>query len=401
MANAKATSCDAAVVGGGLSGLAAALALARAGVETLLLAPPPASPDRRTTALLGGSVEVLEGLGVWPALAAHAAPLERLRLVDVTRRLLRAPETTFDAAELGRAAFGYNVENWRLHDVLLAAVRAEPRIHPIAETAAEIAPQPEAVELRLASGARERVRLVVAADGRNSISRRAAGIEVEARTLPQTALALNLLHDRPHRNVSTEFHTERGPFTLVPLAGNRSSLVCVEEPDEAAALLALDDAALGLELEHRAHSILGKMRVEGGRASFPLGFVIAERFAARRIALVGEAGHVLPPIGAQGLNLGIRDAAAIARLAGEAKRAGTDLGGEALLESYDRERRGDVRARARAVEWMNRSLLSDFLPLHLARGIGLQLAGSVGPLRRFLMREGLGPEAPRAGDRAG
>ena len=266
---------DAAVVGGGLSGLVAALALAGAGVETLLLAPAPGAPDRRTTALLGGSVEVLERLKVWPALAARAALLERLRLVDATERLVRAPETTFDAAELGRAAFGYNVENSCLHEVLLAAVRAERRIRLLEEAAVAVEPDRHAVGLQLASGARECVRLVVAADGKNSLCRRAAGIEVETQKLPQTAIALNLGHSRPHDNISTEFHTEHGPFTLVPLIGNRSSLVCVEEPDEAAALLALDDAALGLELERRAHSILGKMKVAGARAAFPLGFAIA------------------------------------------------------------------------------------------------------------------------------
>jgi 2-octaprenyl-6-methoxyphenol hydroxylase len=234
---------------------------------------------------------------------------------------------------------------------------------------------------------------VIAADGRNSVCRRAAGIEVDRRELPQTALALTLRHRRPHENISTEFHTESGPFTLVPLPGDRSSLVCVVEPDEAEALMALDDAALSLEIERRAHSILGRMEVEDGRAAFPLGFSIAEQFAARRIALVGEAGHVLPPIGAQGLNLGIRDAATIAGLVAEARRQGEDPGGDALIETYDRKRRGDVRSRALAVDWMNRSLLSDFLPLQFAKGAGLHLASRTGRLRRFLMREGMGPGA--------
>ncbi len=382
---------EVAVVGGGPSGLVAALALSAAGVDAVLIASPLSAPDRRTTALLGGSVEILEAVGVWPSLAKSAAPLERLRLVDATRRLLRAPETIFSAAELGLPAFGYNIANVHLHDVLRAAVSAAPDVRVREESVVAVEPDAGGVTLRLASGAVARARLAIAADGRNSICRRAAGIEVETRELPQTALALNLRHRRPHGNVSTEFHTESGPFTLVPLPGNRSSLVCVVEPDEADALMALDDAALSLEIERRAHSILGRMEVEDGRAAFPLGFSIAERFAARRIALVGEAGHVLPPIGAQGLNLGIRDAATIAGLVAEARRNGEDPGGDALLGLYDQRRRGDVRARALAVDWMNRSLLSDFLPLQLAKGAGLHLASRVGVLRRFLMRKGMGP----------
>ena len=383
---------DVAVVGGGPAGLVAALSLARAGVDTVLYAPPLPAPDRRTTALLGGSVEILDALGVWAGLAEHAAPLEHLRLVDATRRLLRAPEVMFSATELGLPAFGHNIENARLREALLAAVRAAPGIRVREEAVVAVEPEDDAVALKAASGI-ERARLVVAADGRNSICREAAGIEREARELPQTALALNLRHSRAHGNVSTEFHTESGPFTLVPLPGQRSSLVCVVEPDEADALLALDDAALAREIEERAHSVLGRMEVEGERAAFPLGFSIAATFARRRIALVGEAGHLLPPIGAQGLNLGIRDAAVIVELAANALRRGGDPGRDTVLEAYDRQRRGDVRSRALVVDWMNRSLLSDFLPLHLARGLGLHLASRIGVLRRFLMRQGMGPES--------
>ena len=395
------TTTEVAVVGGGPSGLIAALMFSSVGIDTMLIAPRLTEPDRRTTALLGGSVDILETIGVWPQLTTQAAPLERLRLVDATRRLLRAPETVFSATELGLPAFGYNIANVHLNDALQAAVRTTQGVRLLEDSVATVEPDALGVTLRLTSNVSACARLVIAADGRNSICRRAAGIEVETRELPQTALALNLRHRRPHGDTSTEFHTESGPFTLVPLRGNRSSLVCVVEPDEADALMALDDAALSLEIERRAHSILGRMEVEAGRAAFPLGFSIAERFAARRVVLVGEAGHVLPPIGAQGLNLGIRDAATIGELVAEARRRGDDPGGDALLESYDQKRRGDVRSRVLAVDWMNRSLLSDFLPLQLAKGVGLQLAARLGPLRRMLMREGMGEtvRAPRGSPR--
>jgi 2-octaprenyl-6-methoxyphenol hydroxylase len=383
---ANAFGADIAVVGGGPAGLVAALALAASGADTLLLAPPPPA-DRRTTALLAGSVDVLKALGVWPSLAAEAAPFKHLRLVDGTQRILRAPEVVFDCAELGLEAFGYNIENTYLREQLLTACRqVDLRIAEAAVTALEL--DDGGATLKLDRG-EERVRLVAAADGKKSRCRAAAGIAMRSRTLPQTAIALNLRHSRPHGDTSTEFHTEGGPFTLVPLKGNRSSLVCVVEPAEAEKLIALNDGELGREIERRAHSILGKMEIDGARGAFPLTAEKAERFAARRVALVGEAGHVLPPIGAQGLNLGIRDAAALAELVGDARREGRDPGADELLETYDARRRADVRSRALAVEVANWSLMSDFLPVHAARGLGLHLAARLGFFRRALMRQGL------------
>lgn len=394
---AKAFTADIAVVGGGPSGLVAALALAAGGAETVLFAPPPAGADRRTTALLDGSVRILEALNVWKAMAPNTAPLVRLRIVDATRRLIRAPEVTFEAEEMGLDAFGYNIENEILRGSLLQAAANCPHLAIFGLAVEEVLPDEDGVLLRSREN-ETRFRLVVAADGRRSIVRKAAGITTTKRDFPQTALAMNFRHSRPHQNVSTEFHTESGPFTLVPLPGNRSSLVCVVTHAEAVALLALDDERLSREVERRAHSILGRMEIESGRGSFPLSIEVARKFADRRIALVGEAGHLLPPIGAQGLNLGIRDAAMIAELVADELRAGGDPGSRDVLEYYDERRGRDVRTRALAVEVMNRSLLSDFLPVNALRGLGLQLAGRVGVFRRALMREGLGPQddsAPR------
>jgi 2-octaprenyl-6-methoxyphenol hydroxylase len=385
---AKAFSAEVAVVGGGAAGLVAALALAATGADTLLVAPAPPA-DRRTTALLDGSVEVLKALGVWPSLAPEAAPLKRLRLVDATQRILRAPEVVFDSAELGLEAFGYNVENNELRAQLLAACRRAANLRIVESSVTALELDEDGATLKFERG-EEHVRLVAAADGRKSLCRAAAGIGMRSRALPQTAIALNLRHSRPHGDTSTEFHTESGPFTLVPLKGNRSSLVCVVEPDEAERLNALNDVELGREVERRAHSILGKMEIEGARGAFPLTAEKAERFAANRVALVGEAGHVLPPIGAQGLNLGIRDTVALAEFVADARRERHDLGDDMLLEQYDAHRRADVRSRSLAVEIANWSLMSDFLPIHAARGLGLHLAARVGFFRRALMRQGLG-----------
>jgi 2-octaprenyl-6-methoxyphenol hydroxylase len=386
-----------AVVGGGPSGLVAAIAAASGGLETVLFAPEPARADPRTTALLDGSVRVLKSLAIWPMLEAEAAPLEHLRIVDATQRLIRAPEVTFSASELGLDAFGQNIENETLRRALRASADRTPRLRIVADAVDAVVPEDTSVVLH-AGGRKERVALVIAADGRQSVCRRAAGIGADAKQLAQTAIVTNLRHSRPHHSFSTEFHAESGPFTLVPLSANRSSLVWVIEPQEAEALLALGDDALADEIERRAHSILGRMEIEGERGSFPLAIELAQPLAARRIALVGEAGHVLPPIGAQGLNLGIRDAATIAEIATDARRVGRDPGDAEVMTTYEARRRPDIRNRALAVEWMNRSLLSDFLPAQALRGLGLELAMRFGFLRRALMREGLGPRdenAPR------
>lgn len=384
---------DVAVVGGGPAGLTAAITLAAAGASTLLIGERPHVRDNRTTALLAGSVAALTTLEVWTDCAQHGAPLRVMRIVDDTGRLLRAPEVKFEAQEIGFGAFGHNIENHYLVAALAARARALPSLTMHEGRVKSLESDADTVLVALESGEQIQVRLVIGADGRKSICREAANIAVDARAYPQSALAVTMGHSRPHHDTSTEFHTPDGPFTLVPLPGQRSSLVWVMTPDEASNVAGMDDAALGSEIERRSHSILGKIAVEPGRGLFPLSRTQARGFAARRIALVGEAAHVLPPIGAQGLNLGLRDAAAIGELAVDAVRRGGDPGGEAVLNDYDRARRTDIASRSLAVDLLNRSLLSDFLPVQGARGVGLYLLDRIGPLRRAVMREGVAPNA--------
>jgi 2-octaprenyl-6-methoxyphenol hydroxylase len=316
-----------------------------------------------------------------------------MRIIDDTARLLRAPEVHFDAGEIGRETFGYNIENRYLVAALEMRARALPSLAIIVGEAERIAIADERVDVALKDGERLSARLVVGADGRNSRCRRAAGIETEGWDYPQTALTFNLAHSRPHHDTSSEFHTETGPFTLVPLPGRRSSLVFVVGPAQARRLRKFDDPAINAEIERRSHSILGKIAIEPGRGIFPLAAQTARSFAANRVALVGEAAHVIPPIGAQGLNLGLRDGATIAELAAEAHRAGADPGAPELLARYNARRRTDVGGRTFAVDLLNRSLLSDYLPLQGARGLGLYLLDRIGPLRRIVMREGIAPVA--------
>jgi 2-octaprenyl-6-methoxyphenol hydroxylase len=379
-----------AVVGGGPAGLMSAIALAAGGVDTLLIARQPEN-DHRTTALLAGSVTALTTLGVWQDCLPHAAPLVTIRIIDDTQRLLRAPEVTFTAADIGLDAFGYNIENRHLLAALYARA-AQLNITRISGAAVAVDSDATGVTIKRDDGT-ARVRLVVGADGQRSLCRAAAGIGTDRRAYPQTALTLNLAHDRPHQDAATEFHTESGPFTLVALPGRRSSLVWVLDPERAAEWSAAGDAELSAEIERRAHSIFGAVRVERGRGMFPLAVETADSFGRARIALVGEAAHVVPPIGAQGLNLGLRDAATLAELVADAHRQHLDVGSPSLLARYDAQRRADATSRRIAIDLLNRSLLSDFIPVQGVRGLSLFLVDRIGPLRRALMREGVAPAA--------
>jgi 2-octaprenyl-6-methoxyphenol hydroxylase len=382
-----------AVIGGGLAGLIAALTLAHFGVGVALVARRPAGVDNRTTALLAGSVAALEALGVWEACRPHAAPLRVMRIADDTRRLWRAPEVRFEAAEIGLPAFGWNIENRRLLSALWDRAFGASGITHVDSAAQSVEIETSGVSVIPAEGSAMRFQLVVGADGRHSICRAAAGIAMEERSYPQIALTYILNHARPHHDISTEFHTGHGPFTVVPLPGLRSSLVCVVAPAEAADLEQLSGSALNAEIERRCHSILGKVEVEPGHGAFPLVVATAHRAAAGRIALVGEAAHVFPPIGAQGLNLGLRDAVTIAEIAGAAFREGLDIGADTVTEQYEQRRRADIGTRTLAIDILNRSLLTEFLPIHGLRGLGLYALDRIGPLRRAVMREGIAPTA--------
>ncbi|MBX3570263.1 MAG: UbiH/UbiF family hydroxylase [Rhizobiaceae bacterium] len=376
------------VAGTGPAGMLAALALDAAGFSVALVGPPANRADRRTTALMVPALDELDRLGLLERIAPDAAPLRVMRIVDGTRRLIRSPVVTFHAGEIGEPHFGLNVPNAILNGAVEDKIEATASIVRLVATVEEWELTDQAAQARLSDGRRVRAKLCVAADGRNSPARLAAGIRTSLRPYPQSALALTFEHARPHGHISTEFHTEAGPFTQVPLPGNRSSLVWVTTSHEAEETARLSLESLSLAVETRMASMLGKVTVAEGCQVYPLAASLPDRFAARRVALVGEAAHLFPPIGAQGLNLGIRD---VQNLVEVAARNRDDPGAARATAAYDRARRPDIVARTGAVSLLNRSLLSDFLPMQVSRTAGLALLGTFAPLRGFFMREGLRP----------
>lgn len=370
---------DIAIVGAGAVGLAAGIGFARAGKSVAVIGSDGARRDGRTVALMESSLAILASLGLRETVEHHGAPLIHLSIVDDTGRLFRAPPVTFDAGEIGLDAFGTNVEAAMLVELIAAKADKTDGLARIRENAADICEG----RVTLANGETIEAALIVGADGRHSMVRKAAGIGIKEWRYDQTAVTGIFAHDRPHRDTSTEFHTAEGPFTLVPLPGRRSSLVWLCKPSRADALMALDDNAFARAVEDRAQSMLGAMRLDGPRGAVPMGGISVNDVAAPGIALAGEAAHVFPPIGAQGLNLGLRDVADLL------DAFSSDINADSFAR-YRKGRMSDIAFRTNAVDALNRSLLAGFLPVDAVRTLGLALLSSVGPLRRFVMRQGLG-----------
>ncbi len=381
---------DAIVTGAGPAGLSAACLLALDGRRVALVAREQGdATDPRTVALMQPSIRLLMHLGLWPGqLKAATQPLRKLRLVDDTGSLFKAPTITFDPAELGEEAFGWNFPLGLLIPALFQRAR-ELGVEFTAADAASVNTASDSVSVTTTVGQRLTARVALAADGRNSLLREAAGIRTNRWSYDQTALATSFDHSGPHDGISTEHHRQAGPFTTVPMPGNRSSLVWMERPARAAELMALSDAELAAEIQIGTHGALGLVSNLGPRRLFPMQGLVARDFAKNRIILVGEAAHVVPPIGAQGLNMSLRDAAQAADL----MEGEDDPGNPGLLAGYDARRRLDVQPRQQAIDLMNRSLLSGFTGLEAGRAAGMALLAQFGPLRRAVMKYGLAPSA--------
>ncbi len=382
--------CDIAISGGGAVGLVSALAFVQAGFSVALVAPASTVADGRTVALLSASWTMLGELGLHEVLSSFATPMSSMRLVDDTGSLFRTPPVTFRASEAGLEAFGWNIPLGTLIAALDKAVAANPAIQRICDKTATVAHTKTGILLKTDSGTTIAAPVLIAAEGRGSLSRDASGITTKNWDYPQVALTAILSHPRrEHDDTSTEFHTRSGPCTLVPLAGRRSSLVWMVAREDAARLVALPDEAFAHAVEQQVHSILGAFTLEGGRSQIPMTGLSVDSYAARRIMLVGETAHVFPPLGAQGLNLGLRDVATAVELVSQARSDRSEIGADTVMDDYSARRRADIELRTLAVDGLNRSLLTRFLPLDFARGAGLLSLAHIGPLRRLVMRAGL------------
>ncbi len=391
----KSAPIDVIVSGAGPVGLAVAFACQDNGLKPVVAdTSKTASADAakgRSATLFNKTVAFLERLGVWEACRNKAEPLRSLQFIDDTGRILRAPDCAFHAAEIGESAFGCNIGNADL----VCALRAEAGRRGLALISPgrlmDLNTGSAEARVTFEDGTELCAPLVIGADGRNSATRQAAGIRSLSWSYGQIALAGAFSHERPHKGRCIEFHRPAGPFTLIPLPGNRSSFVWSERSAVAERLLALGDAEFAAEAEIASRLALGRIFDLTERAAFPLSSAVVREYGRSRVALAGEAAHAAPPIGAQGLNLGFRDAEALAALAGEASSGGEDIGGDKLLRAYSAARRGDILSRTLGLDLLNRSLLSGFLPLQAARGLGLYALGTIGPLRRSFMRRGIAP----------
>jgi 2-octaprenyl-6-methoxyphenol hydroxylase len=304
---------------------------------------------------------------------------------------LRAPDCAFHAAEIGEQAFGYNIANADL-TCALAGEAARCGVQTVSPgRLSHMQSGSEDIRVRFEDGLELCAPLAVAADGRMSTARTAAGIRSVTWSYDQIAVAGSFCHERPHNGVCIEFHRHAGPFTVIPLPGNRSSYVWSERAADAKRLLGLEDAQFAVEAEKASRLVFGRISDPTERTGFPLASVAVREYGRARVALAGEAAHAAPPIGAQGLNLALRDAETLAKLIADARLRGDDIGGDKLLRAYSAARRGDIVSRTLSLDLLNRSLLSGFLPLQAARGVGLYALGTVGPLRRAFMRRGIAP----------
>jgi 2-octaprenyl-6-methoxyphenol hydroxylase len=398
------------IAGGGMVGLTLGIALAGAGVATIVVdtadpaALQAAAYDGRSSAIARGTQQALAALGIWPGMAAAAEPILEIRVSDGKVGARAAPFFLhYDHRELGpdqAGPLGYIVENLATRRALQARAAGMANLELLAPARiAGLDRGAASVNAELSDGRRVRARLAVGAEGKASPLRDAAGIRVTRWDYPQCGIVCTVAHEAPHEGVAHEHFLPSGPFALLPMTdppeaapwgGHRSSLVWTERRALVPAMMALSEQDFAAELERRFGDGLGRLRQVGGRWSYPLGLMFAERCVDARLALVGDAAHVIHPIAGQGLNLGLRDVAALAEALVDARRLGEDLGSAAVLARYQAWRRVDGALLAVVTDGLNRLFSNDLGPLRLVRDLGLAAVDRAPPLKRFFMRHAMG-----------
>lgn len=384
---------DIVVAGGGMVGLTLGIALARGGLTVAVADPLPqvaildARFDGRVSALSFSSVRMFQALGLWPDLQAHAQPIHQILVSDAALGRQASPFSLhFDSVEIGEP-LGQIIENRHLRAALFEAVSREPNLTLISPASVEtLEDKGSAITATLSNGARISARLAVAADGRDSPLRTRMNIGAIGWSYPQTGIVATVEHTRPHHGVAYEHFLPSGPFAILPMTGERSSLVWTEAEALAPAMMKLPPAEFDAQISRRFGDHLGATKAAGPRWCYPLKFHLARGYVRERFALAGDAAHGIHPIAGQGLNLGLKDAAALAETVLDAARLGLDFGALDTLKRYERWRRFDSFSLAAATDGLNRLFSNDIAPLRLMRDLGMGVVDSIGPLRRFFMR---------------
>jgi 2-octaprenyl-6-methoxyphenol hydroxylase len=392
--------CDILISGGGIAGLSAAAAFGTAGFSVICVDPTPPITDReatgadmRSTAMLQPARDMLMAAGIWDHLAPHAAPLQIMRIVDAGGEKPEARIVKdFNAADISDLPFGWNFPNYVLRREMLARLNALPNVdfRPGAGTTS-LFTRSQMAKVTLSDGTKVQTKLVIAADGRNSPMRQAAGIDVTTKRYGQKALAFAVTHPIPHENVSTEIHRTGGPFTLVPLPDFNglpcSAVVWMDDGAKSKARMDLDTTSFEEEMSVRSCHHFGPLTLASKRSIWPIISQTASALSGQRIALIAEAAHVVPPIGAQGLNMSLHDMGALLELA-TARPDG--LGDAEMLMAYEKARMGDIKLRVRGIDLLNRASQASSPALRDARALGLSALYNLGPVRKTLMQMGLG-----------
>lgn len=387
------------IVGCGLIGATLATAFGEAGLDVVVvdIRDPKegldAGFDGRASAIAQATGRVLDGLGLWRKLAADAAPIKDIRVSEGDSLLF----LHYDHREAGDQPFGHMVENRNLRKALFHRLRELDTVRLLAPAVVKTLDRGAGgVAAELAGGQKIRARLAVAADGRGSKTREDAGIRITKWSYNQSAIVCSVAHERCHDFIAHEHFLPAGPFAILPLMGapgrrgHCSSLVWTEKPDVAQAIMALDDAGFMAELERRFGDFLGRLEVSGPKWCYPLGLQFAETVIDKRLALVGDAAHVMHPIAGQGLNMGLRDVAALAEVVLDARRLGLDIGDGTVIERYQRWRRFDNSLMLAMTDGLNRLFSNDIRPLRLVRNTGLAAVNRLPPLKKFFMRHAMG-----------
>lgn len=382
------------VAGGGMVGLTAALALAQGGLDVVLADPLDRAKvtakefDGRVSALNYSSVRMYRALGVWQHLAAHAQPINDILVTDAGIDRAASPFSLhFDHAEVGEP-LGFMVENRHIRTGLFAAADASPNLKLLPRTQANaIALSNDRAAVTLSNGDEIFAFVVVAADGRDSKLRQAAGIDTVSWEYDQHGIVTVVGHEKAHNGVAYEHFQPSGPFAILPMTGNRSALVWTESSELTPTIMSLPETEFTAEIARRFGAHLGFVRANGPRWSYPLRFHLAREYVRAHFALVGDSAHGIHPIAGQGLNLGLKDAAALAETILDAARLGLDFGALDVLQRYERWRRFDSFVLGAATDTLNKLFSNDVALVRLARDLGLGLVDGIAPLRRFFMRQ--------------